>query len=116
MSRIRILRKPMDSQRTLNRRQRILVLTAVLALGVAGALALLLAGCGGPSSGAVTPSPPAPSVQPLQAADVQAVVQAAVDSANVDMVVAVVDRAGFVLGVYRTANAPGTAKGNFSAT
>src|SRR5215471_14042751 len=115
MSRIRVLRKPMDSQRTLNRRQRFLVLTAVLALVVAGALALLLASCGDPSSGAVTPPPPAPSVQPLQAADVQAIVRVAVNSANVDMVVAVVDRAGFVLGVYRTANAPVTATGNFAA-
>jgi uncharacterized protein GlcG (DUF336 family) len=36
-----------------------------------------------------------------------------VNSANVDMVVAVVDRAGFVLGVFRTQNAPATALGNF---
>jgi len=47
---------------------------------------------------------------------VQKIVQAAVNSTNVDMVAAVVDRAGFVLGVYRTQNAPTTAVGNFSAT
>jgi uncharacterized protein GlcG (DUF336 family) len=52
-------------------------------------------------------------VQPLQAADVQNIVQAAVNSVNVDMVVAVVDRAGFVLGVFRTQNAPSTTIGNF---
>ena len=78
--------------------------------------------CG--SSGAVvgglrrrssTPAPPPPvaTVQPLQIADVQNIVQAAVNSVNVDMVVAVVDRAGFVLGVFRTQNAPATAVGNF---
>jgi len=33
-------------------------------------------------------------------------VQAAVNSVNADMAVAVVDRAGFVLGVFRTQNAP----------
>src|SRR5262249_47369963 len=32
-----------------------------------------------------------------------------------DMVVAVVDRAGFVLAVYRTGHAPATASGNFGA-
>jgi len=47
---------------------------------------------------------------------VQKIVQAAVNSTNVDMVVAVVDRAGFVLGIYRTQNAPGTAVGNFNTT
>ena len=57
--------------------------------------------------------PPIPAVQALQIADVQNIAQAAVNSANVDMTVAVVDRAGFVLGVFRTQNAPATAVGNF---
>ena len=92
------------------------MLGAAVALGVAGALALLLVGCGGGNSGAIVPSPPTPSVQPLQISDVQAIVEAAVNSTNVDMTVAVVDRAGFVLGVYNTQNAPATATGNFSAT
>lgn len=116
MEKVRVLRRPIGSQRSLVRRRRILVFTAAVALGVAGALALLLAGCGGGNSAAVAPPPPLPSAQPLQASDVQAIVQAAVNSVNVDMVVAVVDRAGFVLGVYRTQNAPATATGNFSAT
>ena len=38
------------------------------------------------------------------------------NSVNVDMVVAVVDRAGFVLGVFRTQNAPATALANFGQT
>src|SRR5262249_15992089 len=48
--------------------------------------------------------------------DVVSIVNTAVASVNVDMVVAVVDRAGFVLGVFRTQNAPTTAAGNFGQT
>jgi uncharacterized protein GlcG (DUF336 family) len=116
MKKIRELRRPLRSQRVLEKRRRILAFGAMLALGAAGALALLFAGCGGGRDTIVPPAPPAPSIQPLQAADVQKIVQAAVNSTNVDMVAAVVDRAGFVLGVYRTQNAPTTAVGNFSAT
>jgi Uncharacterized protein, possibly involved in utilization of glycolate and propanediol len=116
MKKLRELRLPLRSQRWLERRRRILAFDLMLALCAAGALALLFAGCGGGSDTVVTPTPPSPSVQPLEIADVQKIVQAAVTSANVDMVVAVVDRAGFVLGVYRTQNAPATATGNFSAT
>jgi uncharacterized protein GlcG (DUF336 family) len=114
MKKVRELRRPLQSQRLLARRRRILALGAMLALGAAGALALLFIGCGGGGGSVATPMPPSPSVQPLQIADVQKIVQAAVNSVNVDMVVAVVDRAGFVLGVFRTQNAPSTAVGNFS--
>ena len=72
---------------------------------------MLLIGCGSGSSAPVPP--PVPAVQALQATDVQNIVQAAVNSVNADMAVAVVDRAGFVLGVFRTQNAPATAVGNF---
>ena len=106
----------LGSQRVLDRRRRILVLGAMVALGAAGVLALILLGCGGGSSAVATLAPPTPAVQPLQIADVQQIVQAAVNSADMDMVVAVVDRAGFVLGVFRTQNAPATAAGNFNAT
>jgi uncharacterized protein GlcG (DUF336 family) len=88
-----------------------LVLGIVLSRGVAGALALLLMGCGGGNSTPVTP--PIPAVEALQVVDVQNIVQAAVNSGSVDMAVAVVDRAGFVLGVFRTQNAPAAAVGNF---
>lgn len=106
------LRKPVESRRALKQRQKMLALGIFLTLGIAGALAMLLIGCGGGSNMAVVPPPPVP-VQALQAADVQNTVTAAVNSVNVDMVVAVVDRAGFVLGVFRTQNAPLTAIGNF---
>jgi len=105
------LRKAVESRRALQHRQKTLALGIFLALGIAGALVMLLIGCGSGSSAPV--APPVLAVQALQAADVQNIVQAAVNSVNVDMAVAVVDRAGFVLGVFRTQNAPATAVGNF---
>src|ERR1700731_1851939 len=109
------IRKPVAARHALEQRQKTLALGILLALGIAGVLALLLVGCGGGSSTPVSP-PPVAGVQALQVADVQKIVQAAVNSANVDMVAAVVDRAGFVLGVFRTQNAPATAIGNFGQT
>jgi uncharacterized protein GlcG (DUF336 family) len=109
------LRKPVEAWHALQARRKMLVVGVLLAAGIAGALTLLLVGCGGGSSTLVS-APPPPVVQPLQAADVQNIVQAAVNSVNVDMIVAVVDRAGFVLGVFRTQNAPSTAVGNFAQT
>jgi uncharacterized protein GlcG (DUF336 family) len=105
------IRMPVPAARAWRGRRKILVLGIVVALGVAGALVFLLVGCGAKKT--PVPASPAPSVQALQAADVQHIVQAAVDSMNVDMVVAVVDRAGFVLGVFRTQNAPAQGEGNF---
>jgi len=96
----------------LRRRKKTLALGILQTLTIAGALAMLLIGCGSGSNAPVVP-PPAPAVQALQAADVQNIVQAAVNSVNADMAVAVVDRAGFVLGLFRTQNAPATAVGNF---
>src|SRR5260370_221088 len=106
------LRKPVELLRALQQRKKTLAIGIFLAFGIAAALAMLLIGCGAGSSTPVAP-PPVPTVQALQAADVQNIVQAAVNSVNVDVVVAVVDRAGFVLGVFRTQNAPATAAGNF---
>src|SRR5207245_1486462 len=109
------LRKPIDARHAFRKRRITLALGIILALGIAAALMMLLIGCGGGSSTPVSP-PPAPVVQPLQVSDVQNIALAAVNSVNVDMVVAVVDRAGFVLGVFRTQNAPATATGNFGLT
>src|SRR5467141_3873683 len=108
-------RKPVESRHALRHRQKTLALGVALAVGIAGALVMLLFGCGGGSSAPVVP-PPIPAVQALQSADVQNIVTAAVNSVNANMVVAVVDRAGFVLGVFRTQNAPATSIGNFGQT
>jgi uncharacterized protein GlcG (DUF336 family) len=107
------IRRPVAARRALEQRQKTLAMGILLTLGIAGVLALLLLGCGGGSSSTPTPAPPVATVQPLQVADVQNIVQAAVNSVSVDMVVAVVDRAGFALGVFRTQNAPAMAVGNF---
>jgi len=105
------LSKPVESRRTLLRGNRNLALSFFLAAAIPGALMILVVGCGGGTSAPASP-PPVTIVQPLQFTDVQDIVQAAVNSVNVDMVVAVVDRAGFVLGVFRTQNAPATTIGN----
>jgi len=84
-------------------------------LGLAGALALLLVGCGGGSSAVILPPPPTPAFQPLTQAEVSQIVSAAATAASADtMVIAVVDRQGKVLGVFRKPNAPDLAMGNFS--
>jgi len=106
------LQKPVESRRALQQRKKTLALGIFLAFGIAGVHAMLFIGCAGGSSAPVTP-PPVAAVQALQVADVQSIVRATVNSVNVDMAVAVVDRAGFVLGVFRTQNAPVTATGNF---
>jgi uncharacterized protein GlcG (DUF336 family) len=80
---------------------------------------LVVAGCGGGSGSQPAPPDPPPTptvVPPLSTSDVDNVVQAALASVNLDMVVAVVDRAGIVLGVYRTRNAPSMAMGNYGHT
>jgi uncharacterized protein GlcG (DUF336 family) len=100
-----------ESRRALRQRNKTLALGVFLALGIALTLIMIIVGCGGGSSAPV--APPVAAVQALQVADVQNIVQAAVNAANVDMTVAIVDRAGFVLGVFRTQNAPATAVGNF---
>ena len=90
----------------------------VLALGVAAALAVLLIGCGGGTTSLSSgTTPTTPSASPLSASDVQTLVQAATVAANVTtMVIAVVDRGGSVLAVYREPGAAATATGNFGAT
>src|SRR5258708_16128260 len=102
------LGKPVELLRALQQRKKTLAIGIFLAFGIAAALAMLLIGCGAGSSTPVAP-PPVPTVQALQAADVQNIVQAAVNSVNVDTALAVVDRAGFLLGAIRNPNAPATA-------
>jgi uncharacterized protein GlcG (DUF336 family) len=111
METIHTLRKSVESRRALQQRNKTLALGVFLALGIALALVMIIVGCGGGSNAPVTL--PVTAVQPLQITDVQNIVQAAVNSVNVDMIVAIVDRGGFVLGVFRTQNASATAAGNF---
>jgi uncharacterized protein GlcG (DUF336 family) len=105
-------RKPVAFRLPPRQRKETVTIGIFLAMGIVEALVAALIGCGSGSNAPVAP-PPVASVQPLQTTDVQNIVQAAVNSVNVDMAVAVVDRAGFVLGVFRTQNAPVTTIGNF---
>jgi len=83
--------------------------------GFAVALAAMVTGCGGVVGPLNSVNPPS-AVQSLTAADVTALVQAAALAADPNtMVIAVVDRSGKVLGVYRKPSAPTLATGNFSA-
>src|SRR5260370_37326522 len=107
MKTVHILSKPVESRLALRRRNRTLALGVFAAVAIPGTLAILLVGCGSGASTPVVP-PPVTAVQPLQAADVPNIVQAAVNSVNVDMVAAGVGRARFLPGVFRHQHAPST--------
>jgi uncharacterized protein GlcG (DUF336 family) len=85
-----------------------------LRLLASATLVLGLGGCGGLASS--NTAPPSAALQSLTAADVTALAQTAAEAADPDtMVIAVVDRAGRVLGVYRKPAAPALVTGNFGA-
>lgn len=82
---------------------------------------MLFAAGGFSCSGGEGPAPPAPPPPPVVAAtltmaDVDLVVRRAAESVDAAVVIAVTDRAGRVLAVFRKTGAPTTAMGNFSAT
>src|SRR5580704_7817065 len=73
-----------------------------------------LCACGGSGGTTVTPPPPPPP-QSLIQSDVSAIVQAAAEAVDSDtMVIAVVDRLGRILAVYKQPSAPPLVQGNFS--
>lgn len=76
-------------------------------------LASIALSCNG---GMATPPSPVITIVPLTAADVQNIVQQATGSVDAPMVVAVSDRAGNILAVFRNPTAPVTAVGNYGAT
>lgn len=83
-----------------------------LSLALTISYCLALSGCGGGGSASTTPPPPA--TETLTQADVQMLVQAAATAADADsMAIAVVDRLGRILAVYKGPTAPATLPGNF---
>jgi len=79
------------------------------------AVTLCNAGCGG-VAGALTSATSPPPTPNLTAGDVTTLVQAAAQAADANtMVIAVVDRAGNILAVFRKPAAPTLAPGNFGA-
>ena len=110
-----LLRKPLESRRAYQQRRRLLALGMLFAALLAGALAILLLGCGGGTPTAIS-RPPLPGVPSLSVADVDNLVKAAAASVNAEtMAIAVVDRGGIVLGVYDKAGVTNgqTDMGNF---
>jgi uncharacterized protein GlcG (DUF336 family) len=113
--RIHALRRPVESNRALAHRKKTLAFAFALAIGVAVALVFLMVGCGGGTSGAAAAVvvPPSQTLT-LSAADVGNIVQAAAMAVSpTTMVIAVVDRAGDLLALYRKPDAPGIVAGNF---
>lgn len=108
-----LTRKVLASRRSHEQRRHPVAFGAGLTLAITSALAFLLVGCG---STTATPSrvPPPVALAALSAIDVQNIVEAAAASADIDtMVIAVVDRGGKVLAVFRKPAAGTTAIGNF---
>lgn len=77
--------------------------------------AIVFSGCGGAPETITAPSPPNPS-NVLTATEVQTVVQSAASAVDTPLVIAVTDRGGNILAVFRKTGAPATAIGNFGAT
>jgi uncharacterized protein GlcG (DUF336 family) len=92
-------------------------------MGAPLALLLICLGCGGGSSSSSSQQTPANNPPPagptdaqyLAQAEVQSVVSATAAAVSDPLVIAVSDRAGRVLAVFRKTGAPATAAGNFSA-
>jgi uncharacterized protein GlcG (DUF336 family) len=85
-------------------------------LAIVAAIAATQVGCGGGSQSVTTPPPPPPTPQALTEADVSAVVRAAATAAQSGtMAIAVVDRLGRILAVYKGPSAPAQVPGNFGA-
>jgi uncharacterized protein GlcG (DUF336 family) len=112
------LRKPVESRRAYAQRRKTIALGMILALGLALAITILMIGCGSATNttSSTTSSTPT-AAAPLSASDVQNIVQAAAEAADATtMVIAVVDRGGSVLAVYREPGAGANATGNFGAS
>src|SRR5450432_1322251 len=108
------LRKPVDARRAHNKRRKMLAVGIAVAAGLAGLLTFLLAGCGGGSSSSIPPPVVTPSAATLTASEVDIIVRAAAAATSPPTaVIAVVDRAGNVLALYRKPDAPPTVTGNF---
>lgn len=111
------IHRQIESRRAYQQKRRVVGFAMVLALILSVALAFLLMGCGTATPASSGGSTPTPAVAALSTADVQSIVQAAAEAADVNsMVIAVVDRGGNVLAVYRKPGAGATATGNFGTT
>jgi uncharacterized protein GlcG (DUF336 family) len=115
------LREPVPARRAHERRRNVLVVSIAAAVILMVVISILLVGCGGGSQNAnTTPQsavntvPSAPAAVTLTLSDVDSIVHAAAAATSpTTAVIAVVDRAGNVLALYRKPDAPLTVAGNF---
>jgi uncharacterized protein GlcG (DUF336 family) len=97
------------------RRRNVLAFGIATVVGPIGLLIFFLAGCGGGGSTTAPAPVTTPAAATLTASDVDGIVRAAAAATSpTTAVIAVVDRAGNVLALYRKPDAPLTAVGNFS--
>ena len=100
-----------DMDHTSNRNSTAALLSSA---GMALVLAIFLCACGGGSGGGAVAPPPPVAQQVLSQSDVNAVVQAAATAAQSDtMAIAVVDRLGRIVAVYKGPSTPALVPGNF---
>src|ERR1700737_3796519 len=113
------LREPVPARRAHRRRRNVLVVSIAAAVILVVVLSIFLVGCGGgsqstPQSAANTPASASATVT-LTSSDVDSIVRAAAAATSpTTAVIAVVDRAGNVLALYRKPDAPLTVPGNFA--
>ena len=111
------IRSPMGSRRAYIERRKTLFCAFLFVTIAFTSLIFLLSGCGGYTSATTPVTPPPPNVSALTIADVQNIVASAATAADAtSMVIAVVDRGGSVLSVFRKPGAGSTDIGNFGAT
>src|ERR1700693_367607 len=113
------LREPVPARRAHQRRRNVLMVSIAAAVILVVVLAIFLVGCGGGSqttSQSVVNNTPASAsaTVTLTSADVDSIIHAAAAATSpTTAVIAVVDRAGNVLALYRKPDAPLTVAGNF---
>jgi uncharacterized protein GlcG (DUF336 family) len=111
------IRSPTGSRRAYLERRKTLICGFLFAIIAITSLIFLLSGCGSYSASTVPVTPPPPTVSALSTTEVQNIVQAAAVAADpTSMVIAVVDRGGSVLAVFRKPGAGATDTGNFGAS
>src|SRR6202166_1771526 len=112
------LREPVPARRAHQRRRYVLMVSIAAAVILVVVLSIFLVGCGGgsqttPQSAVSTPASASATVT-LTSADVDSIIHAAAAATSpTTAVIAVVDRAGNVLALYRKPDAPLTVTGNF---
>src|ERR1700730_14619730 len=112
------LREPVPARHAHQRRRNVLMVSIAAAVILAVVLSIFLVGCGGssqttPQTAVNTPASASTTVT-LTSVDVDSIVHATrAATSPTTAVIAVVDRAGNVLALYRKADAPLTVAGNF---